>query len=160
MRPTLACLTALLAGSILAVAASGVLAAPGLSQAPAGAQAPVSLARVLAVFALGCLMAVGAALLLARLRAGAARSGAPGPAVRGLFGALGAPGTQHITADGLVHVSSRFLPQGACAHHLRTGDTHWLAVTGPAGVAVVLVPSGPAVHGKTADTPVRAEDGP
>ena len=89
----------------------------------------VSLARVLAVLALGCILAVGAALLIARSRLAVPNG------LSAWVASLGRP-VDGAQSD-LVVLASRPLAQGASAHHVRLGGEEWLVVIGTGGVCAV-----------------------
>lgn len=113
------------------------VAGPGSATASAltGATAadPVSLGRILAVFVLGCILALLAALVIAR-RGGMIAGGRQGSlSFRGLL--------QPIQQGGLGYLGRQGLGEGYVAHHLTLNEQHWLVVTGPGGVCASPAPS-------------------
>lgn len=104
-------------------------AASSVSMQSGSADQTVSIARVLAVLALGCILAVGAALLIARSRLAVPNG------LSAWVSSLGRPveGTQ----SDLMVLASRPLAQGASAHHVRLAGEDWLIVVGAGGVCAV-----------------------
>jgi hypothetical protein len=105
-------------------------AASSLSLSSGTADQTVSVARILAVLALGCILAIGASLLIARHRLSVPKS------LTDWAAGLGRPvdGTQ----SDLVVLASRPLAQGSSAHHVRLAGQDWLVVVGTGGVCAVM----------------------
>lgn len=122
------------AGALIGLVLPGPVAASGLT-GPATTD-PVSLGRILAVFALGCILALLAALVIAR-RGGVMARGFSGPfSFKGLL--------QPMQQGSLAYLGRQALGDGFVAHHLTLNDGHWLVVTGPGGVCASPAPSTPA----------------